>query len=116
MTPGTITPIIFTQHLVNQPSSSSSKSKSRVFLIELKKLLTAPVGTSSREPMVIPSIWKKWIKDRNPTKNSRTPMWKFSMFITVSIAPYIDFRSKIKPMPYTLPKKIKFSDYRVKKI
>lgn len=41
----------------DQPSFSSSKSKSSVFLIDLKNEVTAPAGTSSKEPMVIPSIW-----------------------------------------------------------
>ena len=42
-----------------QPSSSSSsssaKSKSNVFLMDLKKVVTGPPGISSKEPMVIPS-------------------------------------------------------------
>ena len=38
------------------PSLSSEKSKSRVFLIDLKKLLTGSAGTSSKELTVIPSI------------------------------------------------------------
>ena len=37
---------------VNKPSLSSVKSKSKAFLIDLKKLVTAPPGTSSREPML----------------------------------------------------------------
>lgn len=50
----------------NQPAFSSSKSKSRVFLIDLKKDVTGPAGTSSRELMVIPSIWE--IKGKNKWK------------------------------------------------
>lgn len=38
------------------PSLSSEKSKSSVVLIDLKKLLTGSVGTSSRELTVTPSI------------------------------------------------------------
>uniref|UniRef100_A0A0A9GES6 Uncharacterized protein n=1 Tax=Arundo donax TaxID=35708 RepID=A0A0A9GES6_ARUDO len=40
----------------HRSSLSSEKSKSKVFLIDLKKLLTGPVGTSSRELTVTPSI------------------------------------------------------------
>lgn len=40
-----------------QPSSSSSsaKSKSNVFLMDLKKVVMGPPGISSKDPMVIPS-------------------------------------------------------------
>lgn len=45
----------------NLPSFSSSKSKSSVSLIDLKKVVTAPLGTSSREPIEMPSIWNEEI-------------------------------------------------------
>jgi hypothetical protein len=48
--------------LVNSPSTSSAKSKSRVSLIDLKKVLTGPVDTSSRELIVAVSIYKRWKK------------------------------------------------------
>lgn len=43
-------------NLYNQPSFSSSKSKSKVSLMDLKNVVTGPLGTSSKDPTVIPSI------------------------------------------------------------
>lgn len=39
------------------PSLSSSKSKSKVFLTDLKNEETGSLGTSSSDPTVMPSIW-----------------------------------------------------------
>lgn len=42
--------------LKNQPSFSSTKSKSKVSRMDLKNEVTAPLGTSSKDPIVMPSV------------------------------------------------------------